>query len=93
MARIKDQGIVVLAVGVTDQVDESLLKRLVTSDDYYFKVGNFGSLGQILDKVISQACVTIVPPKPTLPAPAGNQCSSATCPAVVNISNTFYDPV
>ena len=71
MDAVKAKRIQILAVGVTDKVDEVLLKSLVTSDDYYFSVKEFGALGQILDRVISQACVTIEPPKPTLPDPAG----------------------
>lgn len=71
MKEIRNRKITLIAVGVTDKVDEALLKKIVTAEDYYFPVTHFNQLAHSLDQVISQACVTIKPPEPTLPDPAG----------------------
>ena len=66
---LRRKKIELVVVGVTKNVDEGLLRSLVTSSDYYFSVKDFDKLEDILTRLTSQACVTLVPPKPTLPSP------------------------
>lgn len=67
--RIKDRHIPIIGVGVSKNVNETELKMIATSDDYYFYVDQFSGLSEILDGLIMQSCVTIKPPPSTVPAP------------------------
>jgi collagen type VI alpha len=75
---VKDLGNRIIAVGVTEAVQEDELKEKVISepvDESYFSVDDFDKLNFIIEKLTTEACRTLEPlPPTTTPAPA--DCSS-----------------
>lgn len=65
---LKAAGVEVIAVGITNNVDSDTLKMLSSppqqKDRNYFETPQFTQLGDILDRIIVQACVTPPPPVP-----------------------------
>lgn len=63
MDRVKSlRGIRMMAIGVTDNIDEDQLKYFATDPDeeHYFHVANFTALSKILQKVILEACDPVI---------------------------------
>ena len=62
---IKRKGIRIIGVGVTDQVNKTLMKTLVTQpwQSYYLTVEKYSEISEILDSLILGACRP-VPPTP-----------------------------
>ena len=62
---LKNAGVEVIAVGITNSVDTNTLRLLSSSpqreNENYFAAPNFNQLGDILDRIIVQACVTESP--------------------------------
>ena len=55
-----------IAVGVTNSVDNVLLRTLA-SDDNYFHVNDFMALDSIIDRILKEACVGVATPLPDIP--------------------------
>ena len=53
-----------MGVGVTAEVDEELMKEIVSRPHQlnYFNVSDFERLANILDTLVQQACQTLPPP-------------------------------
>jgi hypothetical protein len=61
--RIKDKGIKIFSIAFVDKSDaklnnvlESLLKRIATSEDYYYRAPNEEDIKTILDQIASKIC-------------------------------------
>jgi len=66
----KDDGIRLIAVGVTDGVDEDRLRGIASSPSDYYAVDNFDALTDIVDSLKSLVCT---------PAPVPSKASHFTC--------------
>ena len=56
--RLKDKGIEITAVGITEYVDQDFLKG-ISSGDNYFKVSSFFELEAVKEPMLQQFCPTI----------------------------------
>ncbi len=68
--RLKNSGVKVYTIGVTNAIDEALLKQLSSppqkADENYFTSTDFESLGDILNSLVSSACAqSTIRPFPT----------------------------
>jgi len=52
----KDDGIRLIAIGVTDGVDEDRLREIASSQSDYYKVKNFDALTNVIDGLKSHIC-------------------------------------
>jgi len=57
-ARCKNDGIRLIAVGVSDTIDRSRLMQIVSSPSDFYSVNNFTDLQSIVDDLTQQICAT-----------------------------------
>lgn len=78
--RIKSRQIILIGVGVTDRVNQTVFQEIVTAPfrDFYIPVQDFNGLADILDQLLQASCRTLIPtPSPTPTRAPVPQCNTA----------------
>ena len=57
-SRCKNDGIRLIAVGVTNSTNEQRLMQIASSQSDFYPVGDFNALNSIISKLTSQNCIT-----------------------------------
>ena len=64
--RLKDSGVQVITIGVTDQIDADLLRDMSSpphgQDKNYFTSADFSKLDVIIDDIIEATCIVATAP-------------------------------
>ena len=64
--RLKDSGVQVITIGVTDQIDADLLRDMSSppqeQDNNYFTSADFSKLDAIIDDIIEATCIVATAP-------------------------------
>lgn len=68
--RLKDNNVIIVSVGVTNDVDEAELLGMASSSDLVFAVDDFTGLTGIINALIEVTC-TLVEIRPSPPVPTG----------------------
>ena len=73
----------IIGVGVTNQVNTSLMEQIVTQppSTYYFNVTNFADLSRIVGNLVNEACATQPPPSRQITTTAPAEPITTTEPA------------
>jgi len=64
---LKNDGVRLIGVGVSDDVDEDRLLQIVSSPDDLYQVDDFGALSSIVAKITPELCGTPAPQTGTRP--------------------------
>ena len=55
----KDEGIVIISVGVTDEIDVAEMTAIASSPDHYIFVEDFAGLSDSLDVLVDRTCTSV----------------------------------